>query len=178
MVLKNVRASWIFIKTPDESGKYRVTFTVDDETYKELMLAIEECAKANKEELKNLEWKGSYKQLEDGSHQFGAKASSKFENKKGEKVVFDLPVYNVKAQRLKKEEVPYVQNDAILNLAVDPYFIEYKKKKGVMLGLRSVQLIEYKEYEGADSNPFKDESDDNSFESEMGIDASPEEIFS
>ena len=29
MVVKKAKAYWSFIKTPDEAGKFRVTFTVD-----------------------------------------------------------------------------------------------------------------------------------------------------
>lgn len=166
MVVKKAKAYWSFIKTPDEAGKFRVTFTVDDKTYKDLMTEIENCAEESRAELKDLEWIGSYKKTEDGEHQFSAKANSEFTSKKGETIQFELPVYNIKAQRLKSEEIPMIKNGAIVNLVVEPYYIEYKKKKGVMLGLRSVQLIEYEEYTGEGYNPYEDESEDCPFEKE------------
>ena len=73
MVVKKAKAYWSFIKTPDDAGKFRVTFTVDDKTYKDLMIEIENCAEESRAELKDLEWIGSYKRLKMESISFQLK---------------------------------------------------------------------------------------------------------
>ena len=166
MILKNVKTDWLFINRPDDNGNYRVTFTVTKEQDAELVSAMEKLAQENGVKLKECDWQGSRKE-EDGVIQYSAKASRVILLKKtGETKEVDLPVYNVKAQQFKPEEVPNVRNGAVTNISVEPYFAKYKQKKGVMLGLRSIQLISYEIYEG--ENPFTDESGAAGFSNEEG----------
>lgn len=164
MILKNVKTDWLFINRPDDNGNYRVTFTVTKEQDAELVAAMETLAQENGVKLKDCDWQGSRKE-ENGVIQYSAKTSRVITLKKtGETKEVDLPVYNVKAQLLKPEEVPSVKNGAITNVSIEGYFAKYKQKKGVMLGLRSIQLISYEIYEG--DNPFTDESGKSDFGNE------------
>lgn len=163
MILKNVRANWLFINRVDDNGNYRVSFEVTKEQDAELRALLEEVAKANNTSLKDCDWSGSRKE-ENGVITYSAKASQEITLKNGTRKTVELPVFNIKAQRLTDEEVPGVKNGAIVNVSVEPYFAKHKAKKGVMLGLRSIQLLKYELYEG--ENPFQDESTDNDFGSE------------
>lgn len=163
MILKNVRANWLFINRVDDNGNYRVSFEVTKEQDAELRALLEEVAKANNTSLKDCNWSGSRKE-ENGVITYSAKASQEITLKNGTRKTVELPVFNIKAQRLTDEEVPGVKNGAIVNVSVEPYFAKHKAKKGVMLGLRSIQLLKYELYEG--ENPFQDESTDNDFGSE------------
>lgn len=163
MILKNVKANWLFINRVDDNGNYRVSFEVTKDQDAELKAALEEVAKANNTSLKDCDWSGSRKE-ENGVITYSAKASQEITLKDGTKKTVELPVFNIKAQRLTAEEVPGVKNGATVNISVEPYFAKHKAKKGVMLGLRSIQLLKYELYEG--ENPFKDESDDAPFGSE------------
>lgn len=163
MILKNVRANWLFINRVDDNGNYRVSFEVTKEQDAELRASLEEVAKANNTSLKDCDWSGSRKE-ENGVITYSAKASREITLKNGTRKTVELPVFNIKAQRLTDEEVPGVKNGAIVNVSVEPYFARHKAKKGVMLGLRSIQLLKYELYEG--ENPFQDESTDNDFGSE------------
>ena len=164
MLIKNVVANWLFIKNPDDNGNYRIEFEVDDKQEKEIMDVLKECAENAKVKFSECDWKGSFKEHENGVHSFGAKCSSEFVNKKGETIKRELDVYNINAQKLTHDEIPIVANGATINLVVEPYYCEYKRKKGVMLGLRSVQLLQYKEY--TQENPYVDESGDCPFDSD------------
>lgn len=164
MILKNVKANWLFINRVDDNGNYRVSFEVTKEQDGEIKKLLEEVAQANGASLKDCDWAGSRKE-ENGVISYAAKASREITLKDGQKKIVDLQVYNIKAQRIETEQVPNVANGAIVNVAVEPYFAKHKAKKGVMLGLRSVQLLKYELYE---SNPYKDESEDNSYDSEEG----------
>lgn len=163
MILKNVKANWLFINRVDDNGNYRVSFEVTKEQDAELKALLEEVAKANNTSLKDCDWFGSRKE-ENGIITYGAKASQEITLKDGTKKIVELPVYNVRAQRLTAEEVPSVKNGAIVNVSVEPYFAKHKARKGVMFGLRSIQLLKYELYEG--DNPFKDESGDSPYDSE------------
>lgn len=151
MVIKNVLTQYAFISKTDDNGNYRIQFKIQDESGKEKLEAAMD-ALAKEKNCKDPDWWGSYNSETDF---YGAKCSSEFKNKKGESVENKLRVYNKHAQLL--EEVPSVANGAIMNIEVEPYYCEYRKKKGIMLGLRSVQLLEYEIYSGG--NPYKDESD-------------------
>lgn len=157
MILKNVTANWLFINRVDDNGNYRVSFEVTKEQDAELKAALEEVAKANNTSLKDCDWSGSRKE-ENGVITYSAKASQEITLKDGTKKTVDLPVYNIRAQRFADGEIPSVKNGATVNVSVEPYFAKHKAKKGVMLGLRSIQLLKYELYEG--DNPFKDESKD------------------
>lgn len=152
MVLKNVVLWYAFISIPDENNNYRVQFFPNEEERKKLEDKMQEVAKANN--LKDPDWWGSYKETEDGIA-YGAKASAKFTSKNNKEIEFTLPVYDKKALRM--ETVPSICNGAIANIEVEPYFVKYKNKKGLMLGLRSVQLLKYEEYTGG--NPYEAEED-------------------
>ena len=147
MIFKNVVTQYAFISNPDDNGNYRVAFKGQDEdTNKAIEKALEDFAK--EKNCVDPDWWGSFN-AESGF--YGAKCSSSFTTKKGENVEMERPVYNRHAQRL--DEVPAIANGAIMNIEVEPYYCEYKKKKGIMFGLRSVQLLEYQEYV---KNPYSD----------------------
>lgn len=147
MIFKNVVTQYAFIGKPDENGLFRIAFKGQDEaTNKAIEKALDDLAK--EKNCQDPDWWGSFNE-ESGF--YGAKCNSTFTNKKGEVVEVTLPVYNRQAQRL--EQVPMIANGAIMNIEVEPYFCEYKKKKGIMFGLRSVQLLKYEEYQ---SNPYTD----------------------
>lgn len=164
MLLKNVKASWLFIKNSDDNGNYRVTFEVNEKQDAEILKILDDVVKQKGVgSIQECDWQGS--RLVDNSTKvvtYTAKCSETFKSKKGEEISRSLPVYDIKAIKLDKDKIPYVANGAIINITVEPYFAEYKKKKGAMLGLRSIQLLQYTEYEG--NNPFEDESgEDNPF---------------
>lgn len=160
MILKNVKASWLYINRVDDNGNYRVSFEVSKEQDAEIKALLEKVAVDNGVKLSDCDWCGSRKE-EAGVITYGAKASQVITTKKGETKEIELPVYNIKAQRYTKEEVPSVKNGATINISVEPYFAKHKQKKGVMLGLKSLQLVSFELYEG--ENPFKDETSDNNF---------------
>lgn len=149
MIVKQVRADFCFLGRPDDNNNYRLKFY--PKNIQALHDEMEQIAKQNGTTRKECDWWGSFKE-EDNS--FAAKASAEFTNRKGETIQNKIPVYDIHARKL--EEVPSIANGAILNIEIEPYFCKYKNKKGVMLGLRSVQLIEYKVYAGG--NPYSDES--------------------
>lgn len=165
MILKNVKANWLFINRVDDNGNYRVSFEVTKEQDAELKALLEVVAEANHTTLKDCDWSGSRKE-ENGVITYSAKSSREITLKNGSKKTVELPVFNIKAQRLTDEEVPGVKNGATVNVSVEPYFVSHRAKKGVMLGLRGIQLLEYELYEG--ENPFKDESGDIPFDPEDG----------
>lgn len=156
MVIKNVLTQYAFISKPDDNGNFRINFKPQEEETKKV---IEDALKslADSKNCKDPDWWGSYNP-ETGY--YGAKCSHTFKNRQGEEISNKLRVYNRNAQLL--EEVPSVKNGAIMNIEVEPYYCEYKKKNGVMFGLRSVQLLDYEEYIG--SNPYVDE--DSEYEDE------------
>ncbi|EGV1471110.1 hypothetical protein JF110_001849 [Campylobacter jejuni] len=164
MLLKNVKASWLFIKNPDDNGNYRVTFEVSKEQDAEILDILDDTVKQRGVgSIKDCDWQGS-RSVNDETKAitYTAKCSETFKSKKGEEISRDLPVYDIKAIKLDKEKIPNVANGAIINIVVEPYYAEYKKKKGAMIGLRSIQLLQYTEYKG--ENPFEDESgEDNPF---------------
>lgn len=161
MIIKNVKAYWLFINRPDENGKYRLTFDVTKEQFDVLYESTLKVAEANGVKIEDLAWYMGYKQNEiTGQRSVSCKASHTFTSKQGEEITFTLPVYNKKAVKFDPEAVPLVANGAIINVEVDPYFVKYKGKKGIMLGLRSVQLLDYEEY---NANPYQDESGENPY---------------
>lgn len=164
MLVRKVRASWLFINKVDDNGNFRVTFEVDKKLDKELWAELDAVADQHNLSLQSdCEWTGSRKE-ENGKITYTAKCAREFTNKKGETIVRELPIYNEKAQLLKPEELFDVANGALINLVVEPYYAKHKNKKGVMFGLRSVQLIEYKEYMG--ENPYEDETGENPYSNE------------
>ena len=157
MIIRNVVANWLFINKPDENGKYRLQFIVDEKQKSELETKMIEVAHNNGvKDVSKLNWWGSYKEDDEGNDTFGCKANSNFVSKKGENIEFILPVYDKRAQKM--DEVPSIANGATINVEVNPYYVEYKGKKGVMLGLRSVQLLKYEEY--SRENPYSNECED------------------
>lgn len=177
MVLKNVKCDWIYIQSPDENGNYRIAFEVDEAQKAEIDRELEAVAKENGTTLDKCDWKGSYKLTEQGKHTYGAKSKALITTKTGEQKQIQVPVFNIHAQRIASEDVPSIANGAIMNLCLKPYFAKYKSKKGVQLGLQSVQLIKYEIYGGL--NPFSDESSDAPFDSAAGAtdDAPGEDLF-
>lgn len=168
MLLKNVTIDWAFISQPDENGKYRITIRSDERVYKEIMSIVEAYAKEEKIDLSKCKYIASYKEDPQGNT-FGAKANSTYTNKKGETKEFKLPVYDIKGRLI--DDVPFVANGALVNCVIEPYKYTYQKTQGIMLGLRSVQLLNYTEYENA--NPYQDESGDNPYSSESTTDQKP-----
>ena len=156
MVLKNVKTSWAFLHAPDDNGNYRVTFEVTKEQKDELLKAMQAVAKnAGVSELDKCDWQGSFRiDKVSGKETFSAKCSKTFRNKKGEEVNRVFKVYDLRAKEM--ELVPQIANGAIMNISIEPYFVTYKQKKGVMLSLQSVQLVDYDVYSGG--NPFIDEA--------------------
>ncbi|HEC1823323.1 TPA: hypothetical protein R1765_001947 [Campylobacter coli] len=160
MLIKKVKASWLYIGRTDDNDNYRVTFEVDKDLDKTIMDALGETLResGSKSSINKCDWRGSRSEKE-GVITYSAKCSRVFKNKKGEEVIRSLPVYDIKANLLDENTVPQsIANGAIINLVVEPYYTKYKNKEGVMLGLRSVQLIDYEEFTG--DNPYENESDE------------------
>lgn len=163
MLVKNVKANWLFIDRVDDNGKYRVTFYPSEEQDKQIRKMLAECAKQNGVDIKDCAWKGGYKLDDEGKVTYTAKAAAVYTNKKGIEVERKLSVFNIHAQKFTDDEVPSVANGAIVNLDLNPYFVKSKMGKGAMLGLNAVQLIDYEIYQGGGANPFADESEENAF---------------
>lgn len=153
MVVKNVECQWIFLKTPDENGKFRVEFKVTKEQRDEIFAEMERVAQGVGKKLEDCDWKGSFKDTE-GVLTFKAATLQKVTKKNGQEFEKSVPVYDVYAQKM--EEIPNIGNGSIMNIAFTPYWSAHKNKKGVMLGLDSVQLIKLEEWKAI--NPFTDES--------------------
>ncbi len=166
MLIKNVKATWLFLNRVDDNGKYRVTFYPNKEQDKQIKKLLADCAKENGSDIKDCQWKGGYKLDDAGEVTYTAKATAYFTNKQGIEVERKVNVFNIHAQKFAEGEVPNVANGAIVNLEVNPYFVKSKMGKGAMLGLNAVQLIEYEIYQGGGGNPFADESADNAFKAE------------
>lgn len=155
MKINNVKASWLFLDQPDDNSNYRVSFLANKELEKQIDAELSRVAKENGFELDKLDWKGSKKKDEEsGLAIYTAKASSQITRKNGETVERKLSVYDIHAERMAN--LQKIANGATINLVVEPYFVKYKQKKGVMLGLRSVQLLGWQIYEG--ENPYEDMS--------------------
>ena len=167
MLVKNVKADWLFLNRTDDNGKFRVTFYPTAEQDAEIRKALAQCAKENGVNIKDCQWKGGYKETENGVS-YTAKASEVFTNKKGVEVIRALPVFNIHAQRFPDGEVPSVANGAMVNLDLGTYFVKSKMGKGAMLGLQAVQLLSYEVYQGGSSNPFADESGETPFTADDG----------
>lgn len=162
MILNNVRAQWAYLNRPDDNGNFRISFVLNEQQEKDVKAELEKLCKANGTTLAECKYVGSYSATQ-GT--YGAKMSATFTDKKtGETKSRTLPVFNAKAQRYAPDEIPNIANDSIVNVCVEPYFVNAKQVgKCAMLGLRSVQLVNFTEYSGGDSNPFKDVSDENPF---------------
>lgn len=171
MLIKNVKAEWLFLNRTDDNGKYRVTFYPNAEQNAEIKKALAQCAKENGVNIKDCQWKGGYKETENGVT-YTAKKAALITNKKGEEVETTPNVYNIHAQKLKPEEVPSVANGATINIDLNTYFVKSKMGKGAMLGLNGVQLLAYEVYQGGGENPFSDESGESEFSAaDAGYDA-------
>lgn len=153
MVVKNVECQWIFLKSPDENNKFRVEFKVTKEQKDEIFAEMERVAQSVGKKLDDCDWKGSFKDTE-GVLTFKAATLQKGTKKNGQEFEKTIPVYDLYAQKM--EEIPDIGNGSIMNVAFTPYWSTHKNKKGVMLGLDSVQLIKLEEWKV--SNPFSDES--------------------
>lgn len=169
MLVKNVKSSWAFLGKEDNNGNYRITFAVSDEQDKEIQRALAmKLAENSKAKPESVEWFGSRKiDEQSGEVTYTAKASKTYKNKKGETVERSLAVYNKRAQLYADGTIPNIANGAIVNLVIEPYYASHLKRQGVMLGLRSVQLLEFQEYCG--DNPFKDETGDAPFQNEVKV---------
>lgn len=169
MRITNVKAQWLFIDAPDDNNNYRVTIVATPELSKQIDEELDKLAQTKGLQLSQCDWKGSKKIAEDtGEITYTAKCGTTIKKKDGSIVERKLAVFDERAQRLNP--VPKVTNGAIINLVIEPYFAEYKKKKGVMLGLRNLQLVKWEEYEG--DNPYEDLVGD-----EPSLESDEESIF-
>lgn len=160
MIVSKVIGKWMFINRPDEEGRYRVTFEVNEEQDKIIQKALNEVLKTKgiAPGPDSVDWYATRKESDEGVISYGAKCSKSITRKDGTLVERILPVYNYTAVRYTEDGVPTPANGALINIEIEPYFVEYKKKKGVMLNLRSVQLLKYEDY--TSPNPYSDESDE------------------
>ena len=169
MVVKNVKLSWAFISRVDDNGNFRVSFEVTPEQSAEIDAELAKICAENNKDFSKADWQGSKKVSEDGTIIYSAKCAKVFKNKQGEEIQRELPVYDKKA--VKMEVVPNIENGAIANVEVAPYFVKYKQKSGAMLSLKALQLISYTEYAGGnkfeaiedDEAPFDTSEDSNLF---------------
>lgn len=176
MVISKVIGKWMIIKIPDDDGRFRVTFEVNKEQDKVIQKALNEVLKEKGVALGTEDWYATRKVSDDGVVSYCAKCSKDIKRKDGTLIGRALPVYNNSAIRYREEEVPTPANGALINIEVRPYFVEFKKKRGVMLNLRSVQLLRFEEY--ASPNPYHDESSEYPNASQSATEPTPYPVTS
>lgn len=160
MILKNVVVNWAFIAEPDDEGLYRIQFEIIKKTpdYELLMSEMQKCMQNAGKQKSDITWWGGYKPHETDPDiaLFNAKTRDEFKDKRsGETKKRTLPVFDIFAKRFADGTVPKIANGAICNVEVSPYFASFHNKNGIMLGLRSVQLMQFEVYS---QNPYSDES--------------------
>lgn len=160
MVLKNVVVNWAFIAEPDDEGLYRIQFEISkrSEDYALLIAEMQKCMTSAGKSKGDITWWAGFKDHESNPDiaLFNAKTRDEYKDKRtGETRKRALPVFDVFAKQYAQGEAPRVANGAICNVEVSPYFANFHNKFGIMLGLRSVQLMQFEIYS---QNPYSDES--------------------
>lgn len=171
MVLKNVVVNWAFIAEPDEEGLYRIQFEISkkSEDYALLIAEMQKCMTNAGKSKGDITWFAGFKDHESNPDiaLFNAKTRDEYKDKRtGETRKRALPVFDVFAKQYGQGQVPRVANGAICNVEVSPYFASFHNKFGIMLGLRSVQLMQFEIYS---QNPYSDESKNRSSQDESEI---------
>lgn len=160
MVLKNVVVNWAFIAEPDEEGLYRVQFEINKKSadYEALIAEMQKCMQSASKKKEDITWWAGFKDHETNPDVvlFNAKTRDEYKDKRsGETKKRTLPVFDIYARKYADGEVPRIANGAICNIDVSPYFASFHNKFGIMLGLRSVQLMQFEVYS---QNPYQDET--------------------
>lgn len=163
MTLQEVVVNWAFIAEPDQEGLYRIQFEINKNSadYAELKSEMEACIFKNGKKKEDITWWSGYKEHESLKDVvcFNAKTNSIFRDKRtGETKKRTLMVYDVNADPYPVPDIPKIQNGAICNVDVNPYFVSFHNKFGVMLGLKTIQLLKFQLYSQAPYNPFKNQS--------------------
>lgn len=171
MVLKNVVVNWAFIAEPDEEGLYRIQFEISkkSEDYALLIAEMQKCMATAGKSKSDITWWAGFRDHESNPDiaLFNAKTRDEYKDKRtGETRKRALPVFDVFAKQYGQDQVPKVANGAICNVEVSPYFASFHNKFGIMLGLRSVQLMQFEIYS---QNPYSDESKNRSSQAESEI---------
>lgn len=160
MILKNVIVNWAFIAEPDDEGLYRVQFEISKKSadYEMLIAEMQKCMGAAGKKKEDITWWAGFKEHETNPDValFNAKTRDEYKDKRsGETKKKTLPVFDIYAKRYAEGEVPRIANGAVCNVEVSPYFASFHNKHGIMLGLRSVQLMQFEIYS---QNPYQDET--------------------
>lgn len=160
MILRNVVVNWAFIAEPDDDGLFRLQFEINkkSEDYELLIAEMHKCMQAAAKKREDIAWWSGFKEHETNSDivLFNAKMRDEYKDKRTNEVrKRKLPVFDVFANQYKENEIPRIANGAICNVEISPYFASFHNKYGIMLGLRSVQLMQFEVYS---QNPYSDES--------------------
>ena len=180
MVLKNVVVNWAFIAEPDDEGLYRIQFEISkkSEDYALLIAEMQKCMTSAGKSKGEITWWAGFKDHESNPDiaLFNAKTRDEYKDKRtGETKKRTLPVFDVFAKQYPQGEVPRIANGAICNVELSPYFASFHNKFGIMLGLKSVQLMQFEIYS---QNPYSDESKNRSPQAESEITISQKNVQS
>lgn len=160
MILKNVIVNWAFISEPDDEGFYRVQFEISKKSadYELLIVEMQKCMIAVGKKKEEITWWSGFKEHETDPDivLFNAKTRDEYKDKRTNEIKKKtLPVFDIYAKRYADDAVPRIANGAVCNVEVSPYFASFHNKHGIMLGLRSVQLMQFEIYS---QNPYQDET--------------------
>lgn len=153
LLIKNTPCSWVFVRHPDDNGKYRITFVVNEKAHKQIQDILYKRFVEQFDDKTKPGWAlGSAKPLQDASETFAysAKTSSVYTSSKtGEEVKNVIAIYKNDGELIPEDENLSYENESIFNVIVKPYSITYKGKKGIMLNLQALQEVDVSYYKGA-----------------------------
>ena len=145
MIVKNVELNWTSVTQPNAmSGKYTTDFYFTDAKAQDALIAkIEEAWNDHKGSFKGNPQSLGYSETEDGKIKF--KATQAPQSHDG-KYTFEVGVFDAKATKLDKSDIPAIGNGTIANVDFEIYPYTFKNNKGVKLNLKNIQIIKLVEY--------------------------------
>lgn len=153
ILIKNTPCSWVFVRQPDDQGKYRLSFLVNEKVHKQLQDILHNRFCDQFDDKSKPAWAlGSAKPLQDAPNVFAysAKTNAKFTSSKtGEEIKNVIALYKKDGELIPEDEHIIYENESIFNVIVKPYSITYKGKKGIMLNLQALQEVDVSYYKGA-----------------------------
>ncbi|MCD6151557.1 MAG: hypothetical protein J7J70_07900 [Deltaproteobacteria bacterium] len=169
MLVNDIRVKSARLDETNDNGKYQVIFAIDDEDKRQEFIDVIDA-----------KWKeDGDKKKPDNISYFMSEATEEYpadedtdtiifiatkngESKDGKELHVD--VFNAAGVKYEREDIPSIGAGTIANLSVDLFCWTFKRKSGISTWLNKVQIVDLKEYAGADTfgnvsgEAFEDES--------------------